>query len=220
MKSQISNLKLGTWVCFAVAEECSTFKRRLWASNDIQVLISGMGRRNARQMFNDALRTSRPRLVLTCGFAGALKPGLNVGDVLFDEDPQAACGETLRSLGATRAVFHCSERVAVTAAEKIALHQETGADAVEMESGVIRGLCREQSIPALTLRAISDRAEEDLPIDFNKVLTPDSRLSPIKFAAALARSPGAIPGLIELRRNCAIAARRLSEVLCGLLHVP
>ena len=36
----------------------------------------------------------------------------------------------------------------------------------------------------------------------------------------LARSPLAIRGLLELRRNCAVAAGRLSDVLCGLLRVP
>ena len=54
----------------------------------------------------------------------------------------------LEKLGALPARFYCHRRVAITAAEKRALWQQSGADAVEMESSVIRTICREFRIPA------------------------------------------------------------------------
>ena len=85
-----------------------------------------------------------------------------------------------------------------------------------MESSVIRTVCREHGLPSATLRAISDAADEDLPLDFNALLTSDQRISLTKLAGALLRSPRTVPELLALQRNTRLAARRLGEVLHGL----
>ena len=79
--------------------------------------------------------------MITSGFAGGLNPELTAGTVVFDEDIEAGMTSRLQSCGAVPAQFHCSRRVAVTAAEKAELWRTTGADAVEMESSVIRTIC-------------------------------------------------------------------------------
>ncbi len=172
-----------------------------------------MGRRNASTRFLEALGGVAPERVLTCGFAGALRPEFKIGDVLFDEDYDAGLSKGLLSAGAIPARFHCSVRVAVTAAEKADLFQTTGADAVEMESSVIRSLCKERGIPSATVRVISDTANEDLPLDFNALMTSEQNLSIPKLMGKLITSPRAIPRLMELQRNTRAAARRLGDVL-------
>jgi len=93
------------------------------------------------------------------------------------------------------------------------LRKLTGADAVEMESGIIRAICREHNIPSATVRVISDPANEDLPLDFNLVLDAGQNLRRGKLALALAKSPGKIGALLQLRRQTRKAAERLAQVL-------
>jgi hypothetical protein len=203
-------------VCFAVREEVAVPWLPLIKGGH-EGLITGMGRRNASTRFQEALRRFSPERVLTCGFAGALNPEFKIGDVLFDEDYDAGLSKALLASGAIPAKFYCSVRVAVTAAEKADLWRSTGADAVEMESSVIRSLCREREIPSATVRVISDAANEDLPLDFNALMSSEQKISVPKLLAKLATSPGSVPKLMQLQRNTRYAARRLGEALNSLL---
>jgi len=99
------------------------------------------------------------------------------------------------------------------AAEKRALRDSTGADAVEMESSVIRTLCREWKIPSATVRVISDTAEDDLPLDFNALMTSDDRIHLGKLALAVFSSPRRFPQLLAFQRQTLTAARELGRVL-------
>ena len=158
----------------------------------------------------------KPALVLTCGFAGGLNPELKIGDVVFSTD-EPALHEKLKVAGAKATEFYCAARVAVTAAEKAELRRTTGADVVEMESEAIHALCRERGIRCATVRVISDTANEDLPLDFNRLSNPDSSLNYGKLALAVAKSPGKIPALLRLQRHSRLAAERLAQVLVKIL---
>jgi adenosylhomocysteine nucleosidase len=207
-------------VCFAVKEEATSFD----FSDDprgprVVACVTGMGRRNASEAIRQALSATEPERVLTCGFAGALHPALTVGTVVFDEDEGARLGSELTRLGAVSARFHCATRVAITAAEKRALHEATGADAVEMESAVIRTLCRERGIPSATVRVISDAAHDDLPLDFNEFLTPADRIHYRRLLWSVLRTPRRIPRLWAFQRQTARAAARLGTLLSALVKI-
>jgi uridine phosphorylase len=205
-------------VCFAVKEEAAPFKKLLADSTETKILITGMGEKNARRAFERALESFTPALVVTCGFAGALDPKFKIGDVLFlTIDPEL--DNVLVKSGASPASFLCAPRIATTAAEKERLHRETGASAVEMESGVINEICRERGIPrSATVRVISDTANEDLPLDFNALMTDDQKISLPKLTGALLKSPGKVSQLLKLQRNTKLAAERLAKVLNELLR--
>jgi hypothetical protein len=211
-----ARLRLGFLICFAVKEEAA-FAWPLCAKDGRDRLITGMGRRNTSEQFRQALDRLNPDRVLTCGFAGALNPAFQIGDVLYDEDYDAGLGEKLQALGVKPATFYCSTRVAVTVAEKAELRRTTGADAVEMESSVIRTLCKEHNIPSATIRVISDTANEDLPLDFNALMTSNQKISLSKLTFALLKSPQKIPRLMHLQTNTRRAAQRLADVLKELL---
>ena len=196
-------------VCFAVKEEAQRFN----PPEGVKILLTGMGRRNAEEALRGALQTEIPRLVLTCGFAGGLKPELTKGTVIFSVGDDTRLESVLLEAGAKPGYFHCAENVATTAEQKRRLREKTGADAVEMESEVIRGICRGQKIPSATIRVILDTETEDLPLDFNQLMTARQTLHYGKLALALLRSPGKISALLELQRQSRAAAERLAEVL-------
>ncbi|MDB6067386.1 MAG: nucleoside phosphorylase [Pedosphaera sp.] len=197
-----------TLVCFAVKEEAKFFN-----TTSTRVLITGMGQRNATESLHRLLASARPELVLTCGFAGGLNPKLPLGAVVFDEDAGAGLTAALLGSGAVAVKFHCATHVATTVAEKQALWQSTGADAVEMESSPMRAICKERGIPSATIRVISDTAHEDLPLDFNALMTRDDRINYAKLAWTILASPRTIPRLIKFREQTLLAARKLAEVL-------
>ncbi len=202
-----------TLVCFAVKEEAAPFRKLAAGRTDISVLITGMGRGNAERTVRAALEDIRPNALITAGFAGGLRPGLALGTVLVGDDSDPGLTQRLVAAGARKATIFCSERVASTAAQKHQLHQQTGADAVEMESGSICALCRSAGIPSATVRVVLDTAEEDLPLDFNSLMTPEQKLSAGKLALALAKSPGKIGGLLRLQKQSAESAQKLAAVL-------
>jgi uridine phosphorylase len=177
-----------------------------------------------------------PEMVLTCGFAGGLNPDLKLGEVVFEtsfsgssrrasaqiktgemlEPTHVGCYDKLMAAGAKPAKFFCADRVATTVAEKKKLRDETGADAVEMESAAIHAICRERGIPCATVRVISDTANENLPLDFNALAKPDKNLDYGKLAWAIARSPGKIGALMELQKKTKFAAEQLAGVLAKI----
>jgi len=89
---------------------------------------------------------------------------------------------------------------------------ETGAAAVDMESAALSKKAAEWGVPFYAIRAVSDRAEEDMPLDFNTYRDAAGRFSRARIAlAALARPFTTIPALLRLDRNCRIAADSLGD---------
>ncbi|HEV7925660.1 MAG TPA: hypothetical protein VGR14_09900 [Verrucomicrobiae bacterium] len=204
-------------ICFAVKEEMKFFPFSSWNASNVQVWLTGIGRRNAAENIRDAIACVQPERVITAGFAGGLNPRLSCGAVVYEQDFDAGFSRELEELGAVAARFHCHRRVAITAGEKSDLWRETGADAVEMESSVIRTICRELHIPSATVRVISDDAHQDLPLDFNALMTSDDRINYLKLMWAVISHPGRIPKLIQFQHQTIDAARKLGAVLEDLL---
>jgi adenosylhomocysteine nucleosidase len=183
-----------------------------------QVWVTGIGRRNAAGNIREALTKVKPERVITAGFAGGLNPALKLATVVFEEDFGAGFGHELEKLGAVPAKFYCHRRVAITAAEKRVLWQQSGADVVEMESSVIRTICREFKVPSATIRVISDDASRDLPLDFNALMTSEDRINYLKLLWTVFRRPSRIFKLMEFQQQTLAAARKLGAVLEDLLR--
>ena len=219
---------MSTLICFALKEEAAPFREIAAGRAGISILLTGIGRQNAEKAVREFLAASSPELVLTCGFAGGLNPDLKPGEVVFEVansslSPQSGervsartgtgLSARLLAAGAKPAKFFCADRIAITVAEKKQLREETGADAVDMESEAIHAVCRERGIPCVTVRVISDTAGEDLPLDFNALSKPDKNLDFGKLFWAIARSPGKISALMQLQKRTQFAAAQLAEIL-------
>jgi len=207
-----SNGQLTTLICFALKEEAAPFRKIAGGKPGVEILVTGVGRKNARSAIEKSLAERKPARVLTCGLAGGLADDLKIGDIRIETE-DAALREKLAAAGAKPAKFFCAERVAVTAEEKRLLRGATGAEVVEMESAEIQAVCREQQIPCATVRVVSDLVNEDLPLDFNALAGPDMSLDYGKLAWALAKSPGKIGALRSLQKQVEFAAEKLALLL-------
>ena len=69
-------------------------------------------------------------------------------------------------------------------------------------------------IPFVVVRAISDPAEESLPLDFNDCLDPAGSISRARVVARAARNPALIAPLWRLRGRARACSRRLADVVC------
>lgn len=211
-KIQAGRQEMGTLVCFALEQEAAPFRKVAKKIPEVAILLTGIGAKNAETALRQFLALNLPKQVLTCGFAGGLNPALKVGDVVFMTG-YPTLEKKLVEAGAILVNFFSSNRIATTVIEKQKLRTETGADVVEMESGAILAVCRERRIPCAMVRAISDTAGEDLPLDFNQLSKPDKNLHFGRLALAIARSPWKIPQLIALQRKTQSAAKKLAAVL-------
>jgi adenosylhomocysteine nucleosidase len=200
---------------FALKEEAAPFRKFCVGKPGVTICLTGIGRKNAKQSAREFLATHSPEFLLTCGFAGGLNPELKIGEVVFETSDENLRAK-LFATGAKSAKFFCANRIATTADEKKKLRDETGADAVEMESEAIQSICREPVIPCATIRVISDAAGEDLPLDFNALAKPDSNLDYGKLFWAIAKSPGKIGALMKLRRQTIFAAEQLAATLAKI----
>jgi len=204
--------------CFAVSHEARFFKAPLTGLSGVSLLLTGMGAANAETALGHWFKSHpAPALVLTCGFAGGLSPRWKVGDVLVEGADIPGSLERWTAAGAQPGRFCEASTVLVTAAQKAERWQASAADAVEMESSALRRLCAARGIPCAIVRVISDAADEDLPLDFNRFMTPQMRLSYPRLLAFVAGHPAVIPALLAFQRRTALAARRLGEVLSRAL---
>jgi adenosylhomocysteine nucleosidase len=222
---------MSTLICFALKEEAAPFHKIAAQRPGVFTVIVGIGHQNAEKSVRSFLAASSPELVLTCGFAGGLNPDLKLGDVVFEiggrrdefhesltsnsdgDSWNSSLREKLLAAGARPVKFFCADRIATTVAEKKKLREETGADAVEMESAAIHAVCAERGIACATVRVISDTADEDLPLDFNALAKPDRSIDFGKLFLAIAKSPGKIGALMALQKKTQLAAVRLAAVL-------
>lgn len=191
---------------------------------EVAAVHVGVGESPARREALDRFlreTTTRPvRLLIVSGFAGALRPGLAVGDLVLGENHSdlslldsvrgALAGEPLH-VGHLR-----TEPVAVeTAAAKAVLFTATGAMAVDMETAWVAAAAARAGVSAtLSLRVISDAADQDFPVPGGVMFDPvRQRPRYVALPAYLATHPGRVGPFVRFVRGLGPARARLAVAL-------
>ena len=113
-------------------------------------------------------------------------------------------------------VLASQDRVAVCAEEKSALHEKTGASAVDMESGAVAKVASSMGIPFYCVRVLTDSAEESFTLDFNNFRDQAGRFrKTMIFREMLKRPQTHVAPLLALRPVCRHASKQLGEYLAG-----
>jgi adenosylhomocysteine nucleosidase len=205
-------------------ENGSSFKTT-FGDNDLEVLLTGIGHAAcgvtlAKRTF---LQEGKPDLVISSGLAGALKEGLRPGDLIVPlkartlrNDANADSDLVFRERAIQQGALPIEtlitvDRIVPTAEEKARL--AFFGEAVDMESAIIMSHFAAAAVPGVTIRAVSDAADEDLPIDFDRCLTPQGAIKPMSLINAIVRRPSKLPNLVRFGRQSNQAAQRLASFL-------
>ena len=201
--------------------EFDLFKANI-GGDEVTVLLTGIGGKNAAE----AMRTIPVELHDLCissGLAGALDAQLRPGDVVVAQTAKtldqacevwsdAALVNFACSCGA-RAVeaLLTSEGIVATAEEK----QELSArgSVVDMETSYVLTAARQRHVPGVAVRAISDVADEDLPVDFGRIIDSRGRLKPLGLLKEVGLHPYRIAPLMKFAAQSRAAAGKLADFL-------
>lgn len=200
---------------------------------EVSVLLTGIGPKRARASLmgvctHPAAQDRWFDCCLSVGLAGSLRSQHHPAEILaarrvqpeeshrdLRADAIASDAELLsmaRDCGAKIVgSFLTADRIIVTAREKADLGQK--ADAVDMESFDVLKEAAAWGAKGLAVRAVSDSAEEDLPIDFNRVVTPEGKISMTGMLRELRGDPGKFPALVRFGSKSRQAARALASFL-------
>jgi len=191
-------------------------------SNEVTVLLTGMGAESATKAIS-SIPIELHDLCISTGLAGSLDACLIPGDIVvahtsetLDQNCQAASDAVLVELASTSGakpvqVSLTSERIVATAQEKEELSEK--GSIVEMESTHILAAATQKLVPCVSVRAISDAADEDLPVDFARILDSHGRVKMGGLLKEVGLSPYRIPLLLQFGRQSRAAGKSLADFL-------
>lgn len=156
--------------------------------------------------------------LLSFGLAGGLDPVLRPGDIIIPSAVlcRGAAFATDIALmaridGPTPHTLLAADAVAADVATKQRLRQETGAAAVDLESGAVARVAAAHALPFAVLRAICDPAGRDLPPAALVALDAEGVIGLARVAVSVVGRPGQIPALLRLAVDAAAARRALAR---------
>ena len=209
-------------VTFARPEESGAFRRKLdgvrkgkcgaltaWRGSigkiAVTVIHTGIGPAAAERAIGELLAHENPRRVISAGFAGGLDPALRAADTLTADFP-------------TPLIF--SKAIPLeTPAEKIAAFRETGARIVDMETDIIGAACARAGVPLTAVRAVSDSADEPLPVPFGVWFdTARQRARPLALVLHLLAHPSHIAPFARFVLRLPRVAEALAQAIAAALR--
>ncbi|MBI3412087.1 MAG: hypothetical protein HY040_27465 [Planctomycetes bacterium] len=241
-------------ILFALARESRPFLKsfpgrrrirpapfRAWlcerASASVLVLETGVGPQQARSALEWVLnkphvkdRIYTPDFLLFAGFAGALSPDLQAGDLVLADAVADVDGNLwpttwpcpsashLDQLPLRRGTILTTPYLVSDPRDKRRLGDEHRALAVDMESATIARVCAERGMPFRILRAVSDDAYTPVSPDLAAVLAK-GRVAWGRLIGALLRRPALMKEMVALSRTTQLAARNLAQALTALLSI-
>ena len=139
---------------------------------EVATVISGVGGRCAAGAVRELIKSFRPDLVISTGYAGGLSPEIRVGDIVVMGEVIHESGKRVvsRSMDGfnpsppvRRGPILTTNRFIPFSRDKYRLYEKFGATAVDMESFFLGEEAEKSNIPFLSIRAISDAVDQDVP---------------------------------------------------------
>lgn len=188
----------------------------------VSLVVSGSGAEAAGRGLATAISQRPVGRVVGVGVAGALTAGLEIGDLVAPTEirtpERTVWMEPQRDGAAGRegpVVLISAPSILAKASEKRALAARLSVGevptAVDLESAAWSEAAAAAAVPFTVVRAISDRLDEDLPLDFEPFRDRRGRLMAGRVALHAVTRPGLWKPLSELRRRLRLCAERLAD---------
>jgi adenosylhomocysteine nucleosidase len=184
---------------------------RIAAGPGMTVICSSSDPRQLRSLLA-TFDPSSIRGVISFGVAGGLDPTLKSGDVVVATEVVAGDSRWLAGLALSEELIAGAglgrrrvvqgglvgvEQVIAAQAGKAALHLETGAVAVDMESHIAAAYAAEAGLPFAALRVVSDPAGRALPALAMAAIKPNGDIDLGKVLRGVARNPLTLRALVS-----------------------
>ena len=190
-----------------------------WRGTEAILAANGPGTALARAAVEAAVEgigKAEIGALVSTGYCGALDAGLAPGDILIIGEVNGIAAREPRVAGEYRkGVLVSQDRVIVTAKEKQELRL-TGAIACDMEASAVAEAAAALDLPFYCVRVVTDTANEDLPMDFNRYRDAHGRFDRTRIAMGALRRPfTALPALMKFDGVCSRASDTLGEFLAN-----
>ncbi len=196
--------------------------------------MRGLGEVAAGGSVPDGAAAAAERLVragarglISFGLAGGLDPALRPGAIVVPHEiveaselftADAALTEWLGGVSHERMAV--GQAVIADVAGKQALFAQTGAVAVDLESGAVARVAGAHRLPFAALRAVCDPADADLPPAALAALDGQGMIGFGRVLRSVLAHPGQIAALLRLAGDAAAARRALRNRLVSLRANP
>lgn len=204
-----------------------------WGKQNIVLVRSGVGRQRAEEATLQVIDRFKPVCLISIGYAGALQPELNVGDLViadtiieekekgeyspdtgwFNRAKNISCPDDVKAIAGGLLTV---DNVIHDSMSKQELGKQYNVKAVEMETSAIAKVAEEKKVPFLSLRVISDRMDQEL-LDSSSFLGSDGEISTLKAGWYVLTHPGSIKSALSLRTQTQNATRSLTKFVSDLL---
>ncbi|MEJ2192937.1 MAG: hypothetical protein P8Y39_11465 [Nitrospirota bacterium] len=188
------------------------------------VVQTGMGAANARAAFRRCLGDGKPGLLVSVGFCGALYPKARVGELIWAT--RFLClpdGDTLEVSGPP-GLFEKLSGLLPLARGEVATFREwqpkkgmlaalppgLSRPVCDMETFFLAREAKERGIPFISVRAVSDTLERDLPLKPRDAVNRNGMYSLARAMRFLLMNPRRIPAIMRLGISSRKAARSLA----------
>lgn len=169
--------------------ETFRFQKRSWmqsfyGNTKLIIVISKPGGKNAERATQLLIENHFPQWVINFGSAGAISPDMEIGDIVLATSTAEYTNPSPRSdlIETSGELWHLAQYIPeirtgpIVSAEqnidsenlKTELFQRYKALCGDWESAVVMRVCRDNQIPAIAFRAITDWGNDNLVDDFMK----------------------------------------------------
>ncbi len=237
----------------AYLDECSFKSRegvagvRLYQSDaqpQVVVVEGGMGRERAEAATREVIERLKPGLVISAGFAGAVRPGLRPGDLFVcdplmylggpaalwrpqvSEGPHPVDVDLLEGLagniGAPCPLYSLSGCLSVStlvpgSALKRWIGEHFPVSVIDMEGYWVSRTAATLGVPHLVVRSVFDTMEQHLPSFVGEEAASHDNHRWRRAIPFILANPRAVPELLRLRRQAQTASASLARLLAVLV---
>ena len=196
------------------------------------LVLGAVGKRGAREATHQLLENYSPHLVVSAGFAGAVRPDLNTGDVfacdrvLSMEGPPASWtveNANERLLGQVSSAGDDTQPMGCVSVSQFVqstpmkawLGKVLRVGVIDLESYWVTDVAAAHGVPHAVVRVVLDRMDRAMPDFLAESMRPGAGSTRVKALRYALLRPHRVGGLLRLSSQVKLARRSLADYLAS-----